>query len=152
MRTGMAVFAAAGVAAGWALGPRAELPVVAAQETEVLGGGSRGGGGETRSSRPDIGPVWGVVAAEVNMGVEKGKYLLYNNRTGESYALHNNADRWVALPFVEGEAGAVGDSSRGNLKRFGRQGPSFLPFSAVLEDSRAEGAERQARNKAAPQR
>jgi hypothetical protein len=149
-----AVVVGAGILLGLALGAGAkgELPAAIGQDTEAEEGGrdvprkpvlpEGHAGVDARRS-------WEVVASEVNMGVEKGRFLLYNVHSGESYFFHNNADRWVALPFVEGEPGAAGDSARTNLKHNGRTGPTYLPFSAVAEACRRDAAERLAKKKQA---
>ena len=148
---GMGLGATAGLLVGLLLATGTELP---AQETEADPGAGRrsSSAGDGPSPGHEPGRAWQVVAAEGDIGVVKAKFLLYNVRTGESYALHNGADRWVALPFVEGEAGAVQDSSRVNLKRFNRQGATFLPFSAVLEEAQREARKKGIPNKAAPER
>jgi hypothetical protein len=147
-RSELVLVALAGVAAGCLLGALGEPSPASAQETVAGQEARRGGIPSAPEPAAEVGRVWEVVEARINSGVEKAKYVMYNVRTGESYAFHNNGDRWVALPFVEGEAGAVSDSARCNLKHFGRTGAAFLPFSAVLDAQKAEQVEREGRRKA----
>jgi hypothetical protein len=45
------------------------------------------------------GRVWEVVALDEVGGNSSGRYLMYNIRTGESYAVANKGDHWVHIPF-----------------------------------------------------